>query len=168
MLSRCLALAAILAFGLACASSPPPTTCAPSSVALEPPARADLTKLTNEQLASKLLELSGAANLGKQVMDGMTESMKKLPGLPPGFLEQFRNNAHPEELTALVIPIYVRNFDRETMMAAIQFYESKYGRILVAQTPIATKESMEAGREWGRKLAEKTLREMGLTPPNAP
>ncbi len=161
------------AFGaLGCASAPPPaSTCANApaiGVASAPGADApgeDPAALTNEQLATKLLELTGATHLGKQVMDGMTENFSKFPGLPPGFLDRFRENAHPEELTALLVPIYVKNFDRDTLMAAIRFYESKYGRILVAALPAATKEGMEAGQTWGKKLAEKTLSDMGIPPP---
>jgi hypothetical protein len=98
----------------------------------------------------------------------MAQNMSKLKGLPPGFMERLQANARPEELAALLIPIYVRNFDRETLIAAIQFYESRYGRVMVSHLPQATKESMEAGQQWGRTLAQKTLVDMGLTPPSSP
>jgi hypothetical protein len=171
---RVSALAALGFVGAGCASATPPaSTCATApaaSVASAPGAEApaeDLAPLTNDQLATKLLELTGAAHLGKQVMDGMTQNFSKFPGLPPGFLDKFRENAHPEELTALLVPIYVKNFDRDTLMAAIRFYESKYGRTLVAAMPAATKESMEVGQTWGKKLAEKTLSDMGMPPPKS-
>ena len=98
----------------------------------------------------------------------MAENLRKMPGLAPGFMDRFMANAKPEDLLALIVPIYVKNFDRETLGAAIHFYESKQGRALVAQQPIATKESMDAGRIWGRNLAEKTLAEMGNPTPKAP
>jgi hypothetical protein len=163
--------------GLGCASSGTPAmTCAPTGASIAPspsssegsPPAEDLTSLTSEQLATKLLELTGAATLGKQVLDGMAQNMSKLKGLPPGFMERLQANARPEELAALLIPIYVRNFDRETLIAAIQFYESRYGRVMVSHLPQATKESMEAGQQWGRTLAQKTLVDMGLTPPSSP
>jgi hypothetical protein len=157
--------------GLGCASTAPPAPTCPTPAATSAPSATsgdDLSPLTDEQLATKLLELTGATHMGKQVMDGMTDSFGKLPGLPPGFLERFRQNAHTEELTALLVPIYVKNFDRPTLMAAIEFYQSRYGRILVAALPAATKASMEVGQTWGRKVAEQTLTDMGITPPKSP
>jgi hypothetical protein len=154
------AILALAFSGLACASSTP-TPCAPT-VASEQPAVENLAGLTSEQLARKLLSLMGAEHMGKQVLDGMSENLGKMPGLPPGFMDRFKANAHPEELVELIVPIYVKDFDRETLEAAIHFYESKQGRVLVAQLPLATKESMEAGQVWGRKLAEKSLAELGI------
>jgi uncharacterized protein len=160
---------ALLSGGLGCASAPPPGPGSPAAAAPAANAGAtpgeDVTALTNEQLAGRLLELTGATHLGKQVMDGMAENFGKLPGLPPGFLERFKQNAHAEELTALLVPIYVKSFDRETLLAAIRFYESKYGRVLVAALPAATKASMEVGQTWGRRVAEQTLTDMGISPP---
>jgi uncharacterized protein len=158
---------AIAVSTLACASSPSGAPCAPAAASAQPTGD-DLAGLTNEQLARKLLSLTGAENLGKQVLDGMAENLRKMPGLAPGFMDRFMANAKPEDLLALIVPIYVKNFDRETLGAAIHFYESKQGRALVAQQPIATKESMDAGRIWGRNLAEKTLAEMGNPTPKAP
>jgi hypothetical protein len=175
MRSSVLALMAFAAGGFGCATAPPPASACPTAPATsvanatggDAPAE-DLTPLTNEQLATKLLELTGATHLGKQVMDGMAENFTKFPGLPPGFLDKFRENAHPEELTALLVPIYVKSFDRDTLIAAIRFYESRYGRLMVAALPGATKASMEVGQTWGRKMAEKTLSDMGIQPAKSP
>lgn len=104
-------------------------------------------------------------NLAVQIMDSMLAAFKKIPNLPEGFIERFRANARAEDLEALVIPIYVKTYERETMIAAIEFYESEQGRILVAKLPEATRLGMEAGQRWGKQVADKTLREMGLTSP---
>ena len=173
---RCRVFALMLSVcgGIGCATAPPQGPTCPTVPAAtvanapnDPPAE-DLGALTNEQLATRLLGLTGATALGKQVMDGMTDNFAKLPGLPPGFVDKFRENVHPEELTELLVPIYVKNFDRDTLMAAIRFYESKYGRTMVAAMPAATKASMEVGQSWGKKLAMKTLSDMGMQPPKSP
>jgi hypothetical protein len=171
MRSGALALLAFAIGGFGCATSPraaPTCPTPPVTAVINTGPAEDLTPLTNEQLATKLLELTGATHLGKQVMDSMASSFGKLPGLPPGFLDRFNENAHTEELTALLVPIYVKSFDRETLTAAIQFYDSRYGRSLVAALPAATKASIEVGQTWGRKVAEKTLTDMGITPPKSP
>ena len=173
---RCRVFALMLSVcgGIGCATAPPQgPTCptVPAATVANAPSDApaeDLGALTNEQLATRLLGLTGATTLGKQVMDGMTDNFAKLPGLPPGFVDKFRENVHPEELTELLVPIYVKSFDRDTLMAAIRFYESKYGRTMVAAMPAATKASMEVGQSWGKKLAMKTLSDMGMQPPKSP
>lgn len=76
--------------------------------------------------------------------------------------------AKPEDLTALIVPIYVRNYRRETIIAAIRFYESEQGRLLVEKMPAVTKETGDAGREWGKQLAARTLRELGAVPSKSP
>src|ERR1700685_4119310 len=102
MQSGALALVAFAIGGFGCAAAPRPApTCPtpPAAGVISTAPAEDLTPLTNEQLASKLLELTGATHLGKQVMDSMASSFGKLPGLPPGFLDRFNENAHTEELT---------------------------------------------------------------------
>jgi hypothetical protein len=149
--------------GAGCASAPPPAPCAPAAAAAD-----DLDKLTDEQLARRLMELTGAANLGKQMGAAMAEQMKKLPGMPPGFMDRFSANIHPEELTALLVPIYVKELDHETLVAVVRFYETRPGHVLAGKLPVLTQESMEVGKEWGRSLAKKTLEEMGIAPPKTP
>jgi hypothetical protein len=66
------------------------------------------------------------------------------------------------------VPIYLKHYDREPLLAAIAFYQSDYGQALVSGLPAVTAESMETGRAWGAALANKTLRELGITPPAKP
>jgi hypothetical protein len=145
------------------AASPSAAPPAPAATTAAAPAD-DLDTLTNEELVRKLLAVTGAGALGKQIIDSMADTMKKNPGMPHGFMERFAANAHPDDLTALIIPIYLRNYDAATMKAAIRFYQSEQGQVLVSKLPTVTKECGEAGREWGRKLAIRTLSEMGVTP----
>ena len=164
MRSGALALVAVRHRRLGCARRPAPRRHLPHPAARRassvPRPAEDLTPLTNEQLATKLLELTGATHLGKQVMDSMAESFGKLPGLPPGFLDRFNENAHTEELTALLVPIYVKSFDRETLTAAIQFYDSRYGRSLIAAS--AWQRRKRASR-WGRRGVARWRRRRSRT-----
>ncbi len=118
--------------------------------------------MTDEQLVRKLLDATGAAALGKQVGDSMIDTFQKMPNLPPGFLEKFKQNMHTDELTELIVPIYLKHYDHKTLIAAIRFYQSDAGRTLVKALPAVTAESMEAGKAWGANLAKKTLRQLGM------
>ena len=121
-----------------------------------------LNKLTDEQLVRKMLEVTGAADLGKQVSDAMADSFAKLPNLPAGFAEKFKSNVHPEALVELIIPIYLKHYNRDTLKAAIRFYQSPEGREITRTLPLLTAESMEAGKAWGTEVAKKTFEDLGI------
>jgi len=154
--------------GCAAASPAPQTPVASSgTISNTAPASPDdgLAKLNSEQLTRKLLEVTGAADIGKQVADAMVESFRKMSSLPPGFVDRFKQNIQPDSLADLIVPIYVKHFDRETMIAAIRFYGSPPGQRIVKTLPTVTAESMEAGKAWGAELARKTLKELSSGSP---
>ena len=72
----------------------------------------------------------------------------------------FLEKATAEALIELVVPIYVKHLDLETIEAAIKFYETPAGAKLITATPIITQESMVAGQAWGLQLAQEILAEM--------
>lgn len=155
-------------FVVGCAAASPQTAVvSPGTISNAAPASPDdgLEKLNSEQLTRKLLEVTGAANLGKQVADGMMESFRKMSSLPPGFIDRFKQNIQPDSLVELIVPIYMKHFDRETIIAAIRFYESAPGRRMVKTLPAVTAESMEAGKTWGTELARKTLQDLASGAP---
>ena len=124
--------------------------------AVPAPANQD-AKSTKEQKVRKLLEVTGAAGSGKQVMDAMLDAFSKSPNLPEGFIEKFKEVAKPEALVEIVVPIYMKHLDEETIDAGIAFYESPAGKKFVKAQPGLLKESMEAGQKWGAEAAQKTL-----------
>jgi len=126
-----------------------------------------LDKLTDEQLVRKLLEVTGSADLGKQVAASMLDTFRKMPNLPPGFIDRFKQNLRVEEVTELIVPIYLKHYNRPTMLAAVRFYQSEHGRTLVAGLPIVTAESTEAGKNWGGELAKRTLKDLGIEVPKS-
>ena len=156
-------------FAAACGGSAPtqaPVT-APASAAPAAAAEPDdgLAKLSDEQVVRKLLEVTGASGLGKQVADSMMDSFRKMPNLPPGFIDRFMQNLHTETLVDMIVPIYLKHYDRQTLIAAIRFYQSAPGQMMVKALPAVTHESMETGKAWGADLARKTLRDLGAGSP---
>ncbi len=115
-------------------------------------AQADDAK--KEKLARELMVLTGAGDLGKQVIEGMTAQLGSNKEMKP-FLDKFVELADTDELVNLVIPLYVKAYDQETLEAAIEFYKSEAGRKLIAATPMLTQESMVIGQKWGMELAQK-------------
>lgn len=117
-------------------------------------AQADDAK--KEELTRKLLQLTGAADLGKQMMEGMAGQFRQTPGITEEFIDTFLELAKPEDLIDMIVPLYVKSLDEQTLEAAIVFYESPAGRKLVEIQPQLTQESMVIGQQWGIRLAEET------------
>ena len=93
-------------------------------------------------------------------MDQLLDQFSGMPGLPPGFVEKFKELANPRDLEEMVVPIYVRHLDATTLDAVIAFAESAEGKNYFAAQPAIAKESMEAGSKWGRDLAGKVMQEL--------
>ncbi len=113
-----------------------------------------------EAKVRKLLQLSGAAEMGKQVLDAMIVQFRTMPNLPAGFLDKFQSLAKPAELVEQIIPVYERNLDDQALDAAIEFFMSPGGQKFVKAQPAITKESMELGSQWGRELATRVMKEL--------
>lgn len=118
-----------------------------------------------EALVRKLMTLSGAGNLGKQVIDAMMDQFNQMPNLPEGFIAKFKKMAHPEDIVELVVPIYARSYDTATLQAVVDFYQSEAGRAFVAKQPLVVAESQRAGQRWGTDIAQKVLAELQSPPP---
>ncbi|HXX93057.1 MAG TPA: DUF2059 domain-containing protein [Planctomycetota bacterium] len=113
-----------------------------------------------EQKVRKLLDLTGAASMGKQVMDAMLDQFGKMPNLPEGFIERFKEVASGQDLMEKVIPIYMKQLDEETLDGLIAFYQTEVGKKFLKAQPAILKESMEAGQKWGQELAQKALQRL--------
>jgi uncharacterized protein len=111
-----------------------------------------------EATARELMDLTGAGEMGIQVMDQMLSALQTNPNIPDGFIEKFQEMATPEDLVDLVVPIYTKHLDEKTMKAAIKFYKTTEGRKLIGAIPVITKESGVAGQEWGKKLGEAAMK----------
>jgi uncharacterized protein len=111
-----------------------------------------------EQKVRKLLDLTGAGNMGKQTMDAMLDQFKKMPNLPEGFVDKFRELATAQDLQEMVVPIYMKHLDEETLDGVIAFYQTDAGKKMLKAQPAIMKESMELGQKWGQELAMKALK----------
>jgi hypothetical protein len=112
-----------------------------------------------EKLVRELMDITGAAEMGMQVLDSMLAQFEA-SGMPTDFLDRFRDLAEPDELTELVVPIYVRTFDKKTLRDTISFYKTRSGKALLAGQPLVTQEAMAVGGKWGEELVGKVMKEL--------
>ncbi len=112
----------------------------------------------------RLLEVTGARNIGNQMIAQMMQSMEKAaPNLVSGdekarkfmsrFREEFVKEVEADDISIMVIPIYGRAFTHEEIRGLIQFYESPLGQKVIKTLPQIMQESMAMGQQWGQRIA---------------
>ena len=115
-----------------------------------------LVAQTKEDDIRKLLEMTGSADLGVQVMNSIIGQFRQiLPEVPDDYWNEFMGKATADEMILMIIPIYDRHFTHQEIRDIISFYETPTGQKLITKLPQVTRESMTAGSEWGRKLGEE-------------
>lgn len=127
-------------------------------------------ELTEEKRADihKLLEMTGAANLGRQVgaaAAAQTGEMIKrqkpetpqraIDILPAEVAAVF--DAHMAEFTAMLVPIYDRHFTGPEIKEMIAFYSTPIGKKTVSVLPQLSMEAMVAGQKWGQALGPEVV-----------
>ena len=116
---------------------------------------------TKTVLIKKMLELSGSAKLGLQVMDYMIANTKTTYAeVPDSFWEEFRKEVNVDQLNEMVIPLYDKYYTTEDIQGMIKFYESPVGQKMVKTTPMLMQESMAAGQKWGSELSDKIFQKL--------
>lgn len=109
----------------------------------------------------KLMQLSGAGDMGAQVAQQMIPALKQsMADVPEEFWTQFAAKIKADALIERLVPIYDRNLTASDIKQLIAFYESPIGKKLIQAQPKIMQESMEAGRQWGMEIAREAMREI--------
>jgi len=136
-------------------------------------ASADNAKLTPAKEADirRLLEITGAAKLAKQIMSEMRTNIRPLvmKALPPGayrerlvnlFFERFQSKMDAEKLVGLSVPLYDKYFTHEEIKGLVAFYETPLGHKSVEVLPGLMAEMAQRGREYGETAGRASLTEV--------
>lgn len=127
-------------------------------------------ELTEEKRTDihKLLEITGATNLGRQMAAAAAartgEMIKRQkPETPQRAIDVLPEevgavfDAHMGEFTAMLVPIYDRYFTGPEIKEMIAFYSTPIGKKTVSVLPQLTMESMAAGQKWGQGLGPEVV-----------
>ena len=121
---------------------------------------------SKEATVRELMALTGAANLGQQVIAQMLTPLKQaIPDAPEAFWDSFMAEVNPDELVELVVPVYLKHFTQDDLEQLIAFYKTPLGRKLIASTPSVVQESIAAGQSWGRQVAERAIKKLKASSP---
>ena len=114
---------------------------------------------TKEEAIRELVRMTGAEDIGRQVMDQMRPALREaIPGLPDSFWDAFMAEIKPGEMTDRIVPVYSRHFTLDEIEQLIAFNKTPLGQKVIATMPAVMKESMAAGQEWGRELGERAYK----------
>lgn len=114
-----------------------------------------------EQNIRKLLEVTGAAQLSKQVMDQLIPSFKQTaPNVPEEFWTAFMDEIDMDELINKIVPLYDKYYSNEELIQLIKFYETPVGKKVVSVTPVLMQESMMIGQQWGFEISQKVIEKL--------
>ena len=106
----------------------------------------------------KLLEITGTPKLGLRIAKRIIKSMKRThPDVPEKFWDEFENEMSKGAFIDMIIPAYEKHFTHEDIQKLIEFYKTDVGQKYVDKMPKLAMESMQAGRQWGRKLGQKAV-----------
>lgn len=108
-----------------------------------------------------LLELTGSANLGNQMLDQMIVAFQKnSTKVPEEFWTNFRKEIDMNGFLLKIIPIYDKHYTEADLDGLIAFYQSDVGKKVTATLPAIMQESMEMGQAWGREIGEKVIKKL--------
>ena len=114
-----------------------------------------------EQAIRKLMELTGAGDLGVQVSQQLFAQIRPaFPEVPESVWVEFAEFLNPAELTQLAIPIYDRHFTMGELQALIDFYTTPVGQQVVKKLSIVAEESIAIGQQWGQTKAVEILQRL--------
>ena len=117
----------------------------------------------------RLMAVTGAIDLGMQMMSATNIKPLLEQSLPPGeyrpklidlFVEKFQTEGTAESLTRLLIPIYDRHFSDEDIKGLIVFYETPLGKKAISVLPQVLSDSQQAGKQWGGELGRRCMEEV--------
>ena len=109
----------------------------------------------------KLMELTGAGTMGKQVADQMLLTLSQtMPDVPAEVWKSFGDALNAQELVDMVVPIYEKHFSHDDIKAIIAFYQSPAGKRMIRAMPAITQESMIEGQRWGEKAMQRIMTEL--------
>jgi hypothetical protein len=136
-------------------------------VVLAGPARAQTPSPGALAAAKELVALKGGAAMFDPLIPGVIESAKSqfLPTNPnlAGPLTEVANQLHKEyaprraEILDLVVKIYAQHFTEQELKDIVAFYKTPAGKKMVAEEPVAIKQSLDAAQEWANQFSDTVL-----------
>jgi hypothetical protein len=141
------------------------------SAAKNAPQAASAIDPQKEARIRELMEVTGAKNLGRQLIDAGMEQFRgsvqeSQPNNPrakqfvDAFVARFQKHFDPNSLNEQMIPIYDKYLTTEDVKGLLDYYRSPLGQRMLKAMPEVTRDSQAAGFALGQKAAQETMEEL--------
>jgi hypothetical protein len=109
----------------------------------------------------RLLKLTGAAQIGKQVMTTMLQRFRSaFRDVPDAYWDQLIKSVKMQRLINDVAVIYGNNITHDDIKGLIAFYQSPLGKRFLAVQPQLMQESMVAGQKWAEAWTARVMKDL--------
>ena len=109
----------------------------------------------------KFLALAGIKSLIQQTLEQSIASQRaQNPQVSQEFWDIFRAELSTDEMLNNYVIIYDKYLSAEDVKGLIKFYESPVGKKLANVLPQMTRESIEAGEQYGTEAEKRALRKL--------
>lgn len=109
----------------------------------------------------RLIELTGAAKVSVDVMRQLIAPIRaSFPNVPEQFWDDFLKQVNADDLIDLVVPVYDKYYSLQDIHDLIAFYQSPVGQKTIQVLPQLSAETISAGQEWGRGLADRIMQKL--------
>ena len=132
----------------------------------QPAQAASPTQLADEHTEAihELLRRSGDLASAQRMMGATLDRLRRGPqqiSLPANFWDDaYKRLLNEEDLLRLWTPAYARQFTDVEVRGLLEFFRSPAGLRYVKALPLIEAESLDAGRELGRVVAKRAVREV--------
>lgn len=148
-----------------------PAKPAPSAPTKKTPHPSGSVDPQKEARIRELMELTGAKNLGQQLIEAGMEQFRSsvLDSQPDNprakqfvdaFVVRFQKHFDPTLLNERLIPIYDQYLTAEDLQGLLTYYRSPLGQRMLKVLPNVAQESQAAGYALGQKAAQDTMEEL--------
>jgi hypothetical protein len=128
-----------------------------------------LAEPAKPESVQKLMDISGAGELGKMMMSQMMPALKQsIPEASDEFWLDVATEMNFEQLITSIIPVYQQHLSEADVQAILKFYTTPAGKKLISSQPIIMQQSMQIGQQWGQSVFMKVMEKHAALKNDAP
>lgn len=109
------------------------------------------------ETARELIRLTGTIQDADLVLEQSMKAFEGMPGLPPGFAENFKKEFDAEALNTEIAQLLVENVKPEAAKSAIEFFKTESGMVWVATMREVDQLAFQQSQELGQEIAMAIL-----------
>jgi hypothetical protein len=128
-----------------------------------------LAEPAKPESVQKLMDISGAGDLGQMMMSQMMPALKQsIPEASEEFWQDVAAEMNFDQLMTSIIPVYQEHLSEADIQAILTFYTTPAGKKLISSQPAIMQQSMQIGQQWGQSVFMKVMEKHAALKNDAP